>query len=136
MQRRFHLGPFTYTTPQALAEYVYRQMKLIAQAVQGAVDVSAGNSGTAISIDVGVADQTTLMLTGNTTVTLVTTNRKRAQEGDIEFTQDAVGGRTVAFVNLVGSVPAIAAGIGKRTLVAFTNIGPNGYVAFVKATNY
>lgn len=136
MQKRYKLAPFTYTTPQALAEYVYRQMKLLAQAIQGAVDVDLGDSGTAISITVPIADQTRIRLTGNVTLTLVVTDMKRGMSGDIEFTQDSTGGRVVTFVNLVGTVPAITLTASKRTLVAFSNIGSDGWVATVKMANY
>lgn len=135
MQKRYKFAPFQFTNPLDLAKYVERQFKLVAQAVRGAVDIDLGDSGLALSVTPSDADQTTVQLTDNVTLTLVTLDQKRAMQGDIEFTQDATGGRTVTFVNLVGAIPAITSTADKRTLIRFTHVG-DGWVATVLASNY
>lgn len=119
----------------AILGHLDRQLTLISRALRGAVVFDAGTSGSAKTVNPTIADITELELTDNAAVTLSLTDLRKGMSGSVEFTQDAIGGWVPTFVNLVGSVPSIAAGIGKRTLVLFTHVG-DGWVATVLASNY
>lgn len=137
--RKFNFSPFVYE-PSVFAmaffiDWLNRQLNALSQAVGGAVVRNAGNSGSEKTIEVQVADLTAVLLTNNVTLTLSMEKARKGHSGDIEFTQDEIGGRTVTFVNLVNTAPSITSTLSKRTLVRFTHVG-DGWVATTLASNY
>lgn len=123
------------TSPRALYEWVTKQLTKIAKELKGPRTFDAGNSGAAITINAPLNDITTLTLTADAAITLRTDHSRKGASGAVEFVQDGTGGRVPSFVNLVGDVPTVAAGIGAKTLVLFTNVG-GAFVATVLASSY
>lgn len=143
--RGFNVAP--YIMPPELPDWFqqfvgrYReQMKRIAEGLSGPTvfDATAGVPlAAATTLSLKVADLVQVTLTLNTTLTIDLDQRAGA-EGSVELIQDAIGGRTVAWVNVVwtnGTPPVVAAGIGKRTLVGVTCNGAT-WVGRILATNY
>lgn len=136
MNVQFNFSPHRISNAEDLVRWANAQMKLLSRALRGPVVFDAGVSGTAKTVSPQIADITELELTGDVTVTLSLTDTRKGMSGAIEFTQDGTGGRVVTFVNLIGTVPAITATADKRTLVLFTHVGDDGWVATVLASNY
>lgn len=84
------------------------------------------NSGAAITIDPANGPYQTITLTANTTITLTTVPSSTTEkEFIIELLQDATGGRTVTWANILfatngGSAPAINAAISGSTYVGIS----------------
>jgi hypothetical protein len=96
-------------------------------------EFAAGNSGTAITINWRDANQQTVTLTGNVTLTL--SNPVAGGRYMIVFTQDGTGGRTVTWPAAVkwagGVAPTITATAGAIDIctLAYTSAGSGIYVA-------
>lgn len=112
-------------------------MKRLAERLSGPTVFALGNVVATATVKLALGDLVTATLTANTAITLDVVTRTGA-EGLLELTQDAVGGRAPTWVNALwtgGAAPAIALGIGKRTLLGFTYTG-TGWVGRILASNY
>lgn len=112
-------------------------VRRLADALRGPVALTVGNSGTAITLRLPLAHLTKVTLSANTTITL-STEAQAGDEARLELTQDATGGRTVAWVNATGDngvVPSPTATAAKRTLYGLTYNGTS-WVARILASNY
>lgn len=117
-----------------LLPWLNAQFARLAQSLRGYVQREIGEVTGAKLVSLHVADLTALTLTGDATLTLGVTDVRRGTRAQIEVTQDATGGRTLAFVNAL-TAPTIASGAGERTLIDATYTG-DGWVLAVLASGY
>lgn len=124
----------TVRTPLDVLTLVNKQFARLASVLSGPQMLDRGLVPTAITINPGVVDLTTLELTGNATLTLDLDKTRTASEGKIEITQDATGGRTVTFVNALNT-PTISTTATKRTLLLAVRVS-GGWVLTTLASGY
>lgn len=111
------------------------QFSRLGQTLRGAYAFDAGVSGTAKALAPQLADLTKLQLTGNTTITLPSTQMRAGAGGDIELAQDATGSRTVTWVNVLNTPPTVTSTATKRTLLQARYNG-SGWLLTLLASNY
>lgn len=141
MQREFSFQGF----PDAMAGplLVGRLNKLLdalRRALPGAKWHERGDSSTAITVDLSIADVTQVTLSANTTITLDMSPRA-GTVAFVELVQDATGSRTVAWTNAKwagGSAPVITATASKKDLIQFvrTNVTSSPWVGWRVVANY
>lgn len=115
-----------------LAGYVNRQLERIGAVLRGFSSFTV--LGTVVTVNPGMVDLTEINLDANATVTLETDHVRPGAHGWIEFTQDAVGGRAVAFVGNANAA-AVSATANKKTLI-FCLFNGASWVLSVVASAY
>jgi hypothetical protein len=138
-QPQYNFQPIRQDSPEAqdigtLGQWVSRRLKLLSDVLKGPESFTIATPGAAVTVKPYIVDQTAMTLTQNCTITLDTQTRRGAW-GDLELTQDATGGWTVTFVNLVNTAPVISTVASKRTLIRLIYVG-TGWAASVFASGY
>lgn len=141
MQREFSFQAFPDEMQGGLL--VGRLNKLLdalRRALPGAKWHERGNSSTAITVDLSIADVTQVTLSANTTITLDMSPRPGTM-AFVELVQDDAGGRTVSWANAkwaAGSAPVITATASKKDLIQFvrTNVTSSPWVGWRVVANY
>lgn len=136
---QFNNPPPFITTPD-MPDWFHRYMgkhsaalRRLSQCLTGPTSVVLGALGATNTVKFVLGDLITGTLDTNTTLTLDIETRAGA-EGLLELTQDATGGRTVAWVNAL-TTPAISATANKKTLIGATYNG-TGWVLRTLASGY
>lgn len=121
-------------TPLDVVAHVNRQLLRISSVFGGPQALDRKLVPTAITLNPAVVDLTQLTLTGNATLTLELGKTRPGHVGEIEITQDATGGWTPSFVNVLNT-PTISSTANKRTLLLASRVA-DGWILTTLASGY